>query len=119
MPPKQQKANANTSRSNALSTSRELSIISETSSPLTGSVASAASQISLKESKAVIRDRKIVFWTPVMIWPSGFVMRHKKETVEYRSDESLHNKNYPYLSVKLQGGVIIDLHTSAIEPQIS
>ena len=54
-----------------------------------------------------------------MIWPSGFVMRHKKQTVEYRSDESLHNKNYPYLSVKIQGGVIIDLQTSEIAPQIS
>ena len=78
MPPKQRQANASASESHSLASSRELSIISETSSLLTGSVASAASLISLKESKAVIRDRKIVFWTPVMIWPSGFVMRHKK-----------------------------------------
>ena len=114
MKPNQRKPNSSASDSRT-----ELSVISETNSLLTGSIASAASRIVLKESKAVVRDRKIVFWTPVMIWPSGFVMRHKKETVEYRSDESLHNKNYPYLSVKLQGGVIIDLHTSAIEPQIS
>jgi hypothetical protein len=94
-------------------------MISETSSLLTGSIASAASRISLKESKAVVRDRKIVFWTPVMVWPSGFVKQHKKETVEYRSDESLHNGKYPSISVKLQGGVIVDLQTTAIETQVS
>ncbi len=60
-----------------------LSAISETNSILTGSVASAASRVGLKESKAVVRDRKIVFWTPVMVWPSGFVKSHKKETLEY------------------------------------
>ena len=96
--------------------SRELSVISETNSLLTGSIASAASRIGLKESKAAVRDRKIVFWTPVMVWPTGFIQRHKKETKEYRSDECLHNGRAPYLSVKLQGGVIIDLQTTAIEP---
>ena len=115
MPPSKRRPNVISSGLNASASSSELSVISETSSLLTGSVASAASQISLKESKAVVRDRKIVFWTPVMIWPSGFVKKHKKETVEYRSDQSLHNKTYPYLSVKLRGGVIIDLQTSAIE----
>lgn len=70
MPPKDRKANASASGSSR----GELSVISETNSLLTGSVASAASRISLKESKAQVRDRKIVFWTPVMIWPSGFVM---------------------------------------------
>ena len=82
-------------------TSRELSVISETGSLLTGSVASAASRAGLKESKAAVRDRKIVFWTPVMIWPSGFVKAHKKETLDYRSDQSLHNGKHPYLPVKL------------------
>ena len=51
-----------------------------------------------------------------MVWPTGFIQRHKKETKEYRSDECLHNGSSPYLSVKLQGGVIIDLRTTAIEP---
>jgi hypothetical protein len=93
-------------------------MISETSSLLTGSIASAASRISLKESKAAIRDRKIVFWTPVMIWPTGFIKQHKKETLEYRSDECLHSGKYPYIPVKLQGGVIVDLQTTAIESQV-
>jgi hypothetical protein len=61
-------------------------VISETSNILEGSVSSAASKIPLKESKAVVRDRKIVFWTPVMIWPAGFVKTHRKETMEYKSD---------------------------------
>ena len=69
MPPKDRKANVSASGSSRM----ELSVISETNSLLTGSVASAASRISLKESKALVRDRKIVFWTPVMVWPSGFV----------------------------------------------
>ena len=94
-------------------------MISETSSLLTGSVASAASRISLKESKVTIRDRKIVFWTPVMIWPTGFAKSYKRETVEYRSDERLHNGKYPYITTKMQGGVIIDLQTTAIEAQVS
>ncbi len=54
-----------------------------------------------------------------MIWPSGFVRTHKKETLEYQSDQSLHNGKHPYLPVKIQGGVIIDLQTTAIETQVS
>jgi hypothetical protein len=97
----------------------ELSVISETSSLLSGDVASLASKVPLKESKTVIRDRKIVFWTPVMVWPAGFVKPHKKETMEYRSDERLHNGKVPYIPVKLAGGVIIDLGTTDIEDQVS
>ena len=54
-----------------------------------------------------------------MVWPTGFVKSHKKETVEYRSDELLHNGKVPYLPAKLQGGVIIDLGTSEIRTQVS
>ena len=61
--------------------SNQLSVISETSSLLVGSVASAASKAPLKPSKVVIRDRKIIFWTPVMLWPAGFAKVHKKEVV--------------------------------------
>ena len=50
-----------------------------------------------------------------MIWPTGFVRAHKKETITYRSDESLHNGKRPYLSTKLSGGVIVDLKTTEIE----
>jgi hypothetical protein len=53
-----------------------------------------------------------------MIWPSGFIRTHKKETIEYRSDECLHNGKVPYIPVKMQGGVIIDLRTTEIESQI-
>lgn len=63
-----------------------MSVISEPSNILEGSVSSAASKIPLKESKAVVRDRKIIFWTPVMIWPTGFIKTHRKETMEYKSD---------------------------------
>ncbi len=61
--------------------SDQLSVISETSSLLVGSVASAAAKAPLKSSKVVIRDRKIIFWTPVMLWPAGFAKAHKKEVV--------------------------------------
>ncbi len=61
--------------------SNQLSVISETSSLLVGSVASAASKAPLKPSKVLIRDRKIIFWTPVMLWPAGFAKVHKKEVV--------------------------------------
>ena len=85
---------------------------------LLGSVASAAAKVPLKASKTTIRERKIIFWTPVMIWPAGFAKQHKKETLNYRSDECLHNGKTPYLAVGLQGGVIIDLATAEIEKQI-
>ena len=81
-------------------------------------MSSAASKLPLKESKAAVRDRKIVFWTPVMIWPTGFVKTHRKETVEYRSDQTLHSGKYPHIPAKLQGGVIIDLKTSNVEAQV-
>ena len=61
--------------------SSNLSVISETSSMLVGSVASAAAKAPLKSSKVIVRDRKLVFWTPVMIWPAGFAKVHKKETI--------------------------------------
>jgi len=48
---------------------------------LIGSVASAAAQAPFKVSKIAVRERKIVFWTPVMIWPVGFMKVYKKETV--------------------------------------
>ncbi len=54
-----------------------------------------------------------------MVWPTGFMQSHKKETIEYRSDECLHNGKYPHIPAKLQGGVIVDLQTTAIEPQVS
>jgi len=96
-----------------------LSVISETSSMLVGSVASAASKVPLKTSKITVRDRKIVFWTPVMIWPAGFAKKHAKETVQYKSDECLHSGKMPYIAVKLTGGVIIDLSTSDVASQVS
>ena len=95
--------------------SSNLSVISETSSLLSGSIASAAAKAPLKASKVTVRDRKIVFWTPVMVWPAGFAKVHKKETVQYRSDECLHSGKMPYLAVRLTGGIIIDLATTDIE----
>ena len=86
---------------------------------MSGSVSSAAAKVPLKQSKVSVKDRKIVFWTPVMIWPAGFVRAHKKETMTYRLDESLHNGKRPYLSTKLSGGVIVDLKTTDIESQVS
>ena len=87
--------------SNSSAKGSQLSVISETSSLLSGSVSSAAAKAPLKESQAVVRQRSIVFWTPVMVWPTGFFKSHKKETIEYKSDSCLHNGKYPYLSVKL------------------
>ena len=77
-------------------------------------MASAAAKAPLKASKVIVRDRKIIFWTPVMIWPAGFAKAHKKETVEYRSDECLHNGKMPYIAVGQTGGIIIDLATTDI-----
>ncbi len=59
-----------------------------------------------------------MFWTPVMIWRAGFIKSHKKETVEYRSDQCLHSGKYPHIPAMLQGGVIIDLQTTEIESQV-
>ncbi len=53
-----------------------------------------------------------------MLWPQGFAKVHKKEVVQYRSDQSLHNGKTPYLAVSLPGGVIIDLATTEIQTQI-
>lgn len=83
---------------------------------MSSSVASAAAKAALKVSKAgKVKERRVIFWTPVMIWPAGFTRCHKKEVVCYRSDESLHNGKVPYLPVGLTGGVIIDLGTEEIE----
>ena len=82
-------------------------------------MASAAAKAPLKISKVIVRERKIVFWTPVMIWPGGFTKVHKKETVEYRSDGCLHNDKMPYVAIRLPGGVIIDLATKEVETQVS
>jgi hypothetical protein len=109
MPPRSILRTQFAAQSDEISSGGQLSVISETSSLLEGSVASAASQAPLKESKTVVRDRKIVFWTPVMVWPTGFIKKHQKETLEYRSDECLHNGKYPYIPKKLRGGLIIDL----------
>ena len=67
----------------SVSSSKSFSSVSESSSLLSGSVSQAASQAPLKVSKTIVRDRSIVFWTPVMIWPTGFIKVHKKETIEY------------------------------------
>jgi len=79
-------------------------------------LASAAAKAPLKASRAaVVKEKKIIFWTPVMVWPAGFTRVHKKETVHYRTDESLHNGKVPYLAVGLSGGVIIDLAADDVE----
>jgi hypothetical protein len=77
-----------------------MSLGSDTSSLLSGSVSSAAAKAPLKVSKTIVRERSIVFWTPVMVWPTGFLKAHKK---------------YPLIASNLIGGIIIDLHTTDVE----
>jgi hypothetical protein len=82
-------------------------------------VPSAASQRTIKESKKVERERKATFWTPVMIWPSGFIKKHVKEVKEYLSTECLHINRWPVLPPHLSGGIIIDLnHAKDILAQV-
>ncbi len=50
-----------------------------------------------------------------MVWPTGFVKAHKKQTIEYKSDSCLHNGKYPLIAQNLVGGIIIDLHTTEVE----
>ena len=119
MPPKPTKINAAVPKGGSLSSSSSASVVSETSSLLSGSVSSAAAKAPLKVSKTVVRDRSIVFWTPVMIWPTGFVKAHKKQTIEYKSDSCLHNAKYPVVTANLVCGIIIDLPTTEVERQIS
>jgi hypothetical protein len=54
-----------------------------------------------------------------MIWPTGFVKAHKKQTIEYKSDSCLHNAKYPVVTANLVGGIIIDLPTTEVESQIA
>ena len=54
-----------------------------------------------------------------MLWPTGFVKAHKKETIEYKSDSCLHNGKYPLIAPNLVGGVIINLQTTEVEDQIA
>jgi len=81
---------------------------------LEGSVASAAAKAPLKTSKVTVRDRKLIFWTPVMMWPSGFTRVHKRTVMQYRSDECLNSGKMPYIPHKLAGGIIIDLATAHV-----
>ena len=82
-------------------------------------MSSAAAKAPLKVSKTIVRDRSIVFWTPVMLWPAGFAKAHKKQTIEYKSDSCLHNGKYPLIASHLVGGIIIDLHTTDVESQVA
>ena len=50
---------------------------------LEGSVVLSASLNEIKESALKDRDRKIIMWTPVLLWPTGFPKIHKKETKVY------------------------------------
>ena len=115
MAPKPKKPNATVADQHSVGSSKDLSVVSDTSSLLSGSVSSAAAKAPLKVSKTIVRDRSIVFWTPVMVWPAGFLKAHKKETIEYKSDSCLHNGKYPLISKNLVGGIIIDLHTTDVE----
>ena len=54
-----------------------------------------------------------------MVWPTGFVKAHKKQTIEYKSDSCLHNGKYPLIARSLVGGIIIDLHTTEVESQVA
>ena len=119
MAPKSTKINAQNGKCASVPSSGAASVISETSSLLSGSVSSAAAKAPLKVSKTVVRDRSIVFWTPVMIWPTGFVKTHKKQTIEYKSDSCLHNAKYPLIPANLVGGIIIDLPTTEVEGQVA
>jgi hypothetical protein len=82
-------------------------------------VASAAAKAPLKASKTIVRGRSIVFWTPVMLWPTGFIKTHKKETIEYKSDSCMHDGKYPLIASSLVGGIVIDLRTTEVESQVA
>ena len=119
MAPRVKKANAAVAEQLSSSSSKGTSVVSETSSLLAGSVASAAAKAPLKASKTIVRDRSIVFWTPVMLWPTGFIKTHKKETIEYKSDSCMHDGRYPLIASNLVGGIVIDLRTTEVESQVA
>ena len=50
-----------------------------------------------------------------MVWPAGFMKQHKKDKLEYRSDQSLHKNFWPMLPTTLTGGVIIDFKDENID----
>lgn len=54
-----------------------------------------------------------------MIWPTGFTKFYQKETIQYRSDQCLHDRKLPYIAVKLVGGIIVDLSTTDVFRQVS
>ena len=119
MAPKLKKATVRAVDLSAAGSSNGQSVASDTSSLLSGSVSSAAARAPLKVSKTIVRDRSIVFWTPVMLWPLGFVKPHKKQTIEYKSDSCLHNGKYPVIAPSLVGGIMIDLRTTDVESQVA
>jgi hypothetical protein len=115
MAPKLIRSNVTAKAEGSVLSSSGTSVVSDTSSLLSGSVSSAAAKAPLKVSKTIVRDRSIVFWTPVMVWPTGFAKAHKKQTIEYKSDSCLHNGKYPLIAQNLVGGIIIDLNTTEVE----
>jgi hypothetical protein len=119
MAPKLKKANTTSSDQGSVSSIKSRSVVSETSSLLAGSVSSAAAKAPLKVSKTIVRDRSIVFWTPVMVWPMGFLRAHKRQTIEYQSDSRLHNGKYPTIAPRLVGGIVIDLPTTDVERKVA
>ena len=119
MGPKLKKTSATNSEQSSISSIKSKSVVSETSSLLAGSVSSAAAKAPLKVSKTIVRERSIIFWTPVMIWPTGFLKAHKKQTIEYQSDSRLHNGKYPLVAPRLVGGIVIDLPTTDVEKKVT
>ena len=115
MAPKVKKTDATAAEQRSAGSNKDMTFVSETSSLLSGSVSSTSAKAPLKVSKTIVRDRCIVFWTPVMVWPTGFLKAHKKETIEYKSDSCLHNGKYPLIDKKLVGSIIIDLQTTDVE----
>lgn len=54
-----------------------------------------------------------------MLWPTGFLKTHKKQTIEYQSDSRLHNGKYPWIAPRLVGGIVIDLPTNDVEKKVA
>lgn len=69
----------------------------------------------MKQSTTKVMNKSSTFLTPVLVSPEQFAARHSKEVRHYRSDQLLHEDEWPDIAPGAFRGVILDLKVDHVE----
>ena len=69
----------------------------------------------MKPSTTKIMNKSATFLTPVLVSREQFSTRHSKEIRHYRSDQQLHEDQWPDIAQSAFRGVILDLKVDDVE----